>query len=330
MYPVPSHPTWAITDSSKLSEYLECPRKYFFRYILGWTPDTPAQDLHFGVCWHKAREYQLRYGYDDIQGAYNAFIECYRQKFPPETDNLYTPKDPTAVVAALKKFSDTYFSDLDLNEVVELDGRKMLEVSGTVPIAKNRVIHYRMDSIMRRKDDCKVFSWDHKTTSAKYINNSRWSQQFLMSIQNGTYTHVLMCMFPIESVLGVEFCGTGFEYLKRGSKQRPPGYHITLRRVPAYKTPEQMNPWLWLVNNIIDDIEADMEMLECCYPSDPVMQCFRQNPTSCQNWKGCPYYDYCLSWPNPLAHIEEPPLGFHIEFWNPAEQEASVKLDIEQ
>jgi hypothetical protein len=60
---------------------------------------------------------------------------------------------------------------------------------------------------MRRLSDGKVFSWDHKSTSGKYINNDSWANQFYLSIQNGTYTHCLYCQYPIEDVLGIEFCG---------------------------------------------------------------------------------------------------------------------------
>lgn len=322
------HPSWEIQDSSKLDDYLRCPRYYFFRHILGWQLDAKPQDLIFGECWHKAREYQLRNGYSDIQGAYQQFIECYRDEFQPEEDEYYSPKTPTAVLNALMKFADERSSDLIDNEVVILDGVKMLEVSGTVPVSESRVLHYRLDSIMRRISDGMIFSWDHKTTSEKYIVGNQWAEQFFLSIQNGTYTHCLYCMFPIEKVLGVEFCGTGFAYLQRASKDRPAGYHATLRRVPAFKTQDQMNTWLWTVNNILDEIDRDMDRLAHSSEEDEVLMAFPQNPTSCGDYRGCPFHDYCLAWSNPLRRADEPPLGFITKFWDPREKEARVKKDL--
>ena len=326
-----SHPSWKIIDSSKLDEYLQCPRKYFYRYILGWVLDTPPHDLFFGECWHDAREHQLINGYDDIEGAYDVFVSKYREKFPEETDHMYTPKTPEAVAQALTNFAVTYHDDLEKNELLKNQdtGEPLTEISGTVPIDENgQVLHFRMDSLLRNKETGKVFSWDHKTTSAKYIRYS-WDKQFYLSIQNGTYTHCMYCIFPVEEVLGVEFCGVGFEYLKRGSSTRPAGYYSELKRVPAFKTPDQMNVWLWNVLSIVSDLKSDMERLSNCTDSDAVLMAFHINPKGCSAYRGCEFHDFCMLWPNPLQQCGEPPLGFRQEFWNPAEKDSRNKMNLE-
>jgi len=320
MYPIAEHPTWAIRDSSKLDVYLECPRKYFFEHILGWRIDKPAHDLYFGESWHKAREHQLIHGYGDVKGAYLAFIKHYRKEFDQETDELYQPKDPMAVGEALLKFANERGSDLVENELIQT------ETSGSVPVDEDRILYYRMDSVLRRKEDGKVFSWDHK--SAKKFSR-QWSEKFYLSIQNGTYTHCLYCMYPIEDVIGVEFCGTCFEFLKRGSANRGPGYHINFQRVPAFKSPDQMNVWLWNVNQYLDDIDRDENRLSHCKEGDQVLMAFQQNPTSCTNYWGCVYHDYCMSWSNPLQRCDQPPLGFKIEFWDPSTMETTNKMNLE-
>jgi len=325
-FPLTEQPEWSILDSSKIETFLECPRKYFFEHILGWRMDVPNHDAYFGESWHKAREWQLRYGYSDIEGAYNAFLRHYRKEFPPESDNLYTPKDPAGVLRALMEFAEKRSNDLVENEVVTLDGVKMLEISGTVPVDDHRVLHYRLDSIIRRNSDGKIFSWDHKST--KRISR-QWREKFHLSIQNGTYTHCLYCMFPIEDVLGIEFCGTCFEFLKRGSANRPAGYYVTLERVPAFKTPDQMNVWLWTVVDILDSIEREMDRLFHSSDDDLLLMAFPMNPSNCTKYFGCAFHDFCLSWQNPLQHCEEPPLGFRTEFWDPSKIETSVKKDLE-
>ena len=328
-FPLTEQPTWNIKDSSKLDDWLACHRKYFYAHILGWRMDIPAHDLHFGTSWHCAREYQLLNGYDDIAGAFNAFMDKYREEFDESTDEMYKPKTPTGVLNALQTFAIEKQHDLIENEVVELDGKKMTEISGTVPVSHSRVLHYRMDSIMRRKSDERIFSWDHKTTSEKYINGRQWAEAFHLGVQNGTYTHCLYCMFPIEQVLGIEFCGTGFAYLSKGSKARPAGYYATLKRVPAFKTPDQMNVWLWNVNDILDDIDREMDRLFQCSEGDQVLMSFQQNPRSCTEYRGCPYHDFCLAWQNPLQQCYEPPLGFRTEYWNPAEMQTTNKRNLE-
>ena len=78
---IPSQPSWEIIDSSKLDDYLRCPRLYFYSHILGWRMDAPAHDLYFGECWHMAREYQLIHGYDKIEEAYDVFLTHYRKEY---------------------------------------------------------------------------------------------------------------------------------------------------------------------------------------------------------------------------------------------------------
>lgn len=327
-FPLPDQPTWKILDSTKIDEYILCPRKFFYSYVLGWRMDVPAQDLIFGAAWHKAREHQLINGYFSIKGAMEAFMAEYRAHLPAETDALYVPKTPTAALNGLIELMGERPRDLIENELVIIDGVPMTEISGTVPIDENRLIHYRMDSIMRRKSNGKIFSWDHKTTSGKWIHDTRWDDELYLSIQNGTYTHCLYCMYPVEQVDGVEFLKTGFEFLERSSKNRSAGYHATTRAIPAFKTPDQMNTWLWTINTIVDEIERDMDRLMHCQEGDPVMMAFRQNPKSCTAYKGCPFHDFCMSWQNPLQRCHQPPLGYRVEWWNPSEVKTSVKKDL--
>lgn len=312
---------WNIRDSSKLTDYITCPRMYFYTHILGWRLDKPNHDLHFGECWHRAREHQLLHGYDDIQGAYNAFITHYRTEFDVETDEMFLPKDPANVLHALMKFADERSNDLLDNELL------YTEISGTVPIAENRFLHYRMDSVLRNKENNKIFSWDHKSTKKAFW--STWADQFHLGIQNGTYTHCLYCMYPAEKVIGIEFCGTCFVHLKRKSKLRDAGYHVEFQRVPAFRSQDQMNVWLWTVNSICDDLDKDMERLSYCTKNDKVLMAFPMNPTNCTKYRGCVFHDYCLSLGNPLQRCDEPPLGFKVEFWDPSSIETTNKKDLE-
>ena len=115
---IPKHYTWDVIDSSKLSCFCDCPRQYFYSYILGWKLDRPEHDLWFGEAWHRAREHQLIHGYDDVPGAYSKFIDCYREKFGPGSDDMFRPKDPSAVAIALGKFADERKLDLIENELL--------------------------------------------------------------------------------------------------------------------------------------------------------------------------------------------------------------------
>lgn len=324
-------PIWNILDSSKLDDFLRCRRRYFYSHILGWRPSAPAHDLHFGTCWHLAREHQLIHGYEDIEGAYSEFLTEYRKIFDESTDDMFIPKTPKGVWEALMAFTVHYMRDLEDNELLRNPdtNEPFTEIAGTVPISDSKMLHFRMDSILRRKSNNKVFSWDHKTTSANYIKYPPWEEQFYLSIQNGTYTHCLYCIFPAEEVLGVEFCGTGFGHLKRGSTARPAGYHQEFKRVSAFRTPSQMNVWLWTVIDLVNEVEMETDRLTHCSDSDSVLQAFPLNPGGCSKYKGCEFHDYCTCWENPLQQCGEPPLGFIVEFWNPADKDSRNKMELE-
>jgi hypothetical protein len=259
-------------------------------------------------------------GYDDILGAYDAFIEEYRKEFEPETDEMYTPKNPECVVIALANFAGHYQRDLIDNELL------FTEISGSVPVDEKRTLYFRMDSVLRNLETGKIFSWDHKST--KKFSRS-WEDQFFLSMQNGTYTHCLYCMYPIDEVKGVEFCGTCFEHLKRGSKQRGPGYHVSFKRVPSWKRKDQMMVWLWNTVDLLDRLDNEMERLADCSENDKVMMCFPLDPESCSKYWGCQFHDFCTTWENPLRYAFEPPLGFIQEFWDPREMDTTNKMDLE-
>ena len=157
-FPLTHKPEWDILDSSKLDTYTRCPRHYFYEHVLGWRRDLPAHDLYFGQSWHLAREHQLIYGYNDVDGAFTKFLEYYRLQFDESSDEMYMPKTPQGVLMALIKFAKERKSDLIENEVIEKDGVKLIEISGSVPISDHRRLHFKMDSHMRRLSDGKVFS----------------------------------------------------------------------------------------------------------------------------------------------------------------------------
>lgn len=327
LMPIPYHPAWDIRDSSKLDDYFDCHRKYFFAHILGWQTEAHRHDLFFGECWHIAREYMLIHGYNDMLGAYDAFICRYREELPPETDDLYRPKNPDAVTLAIAQFAGNQERkhDLDENEVL------FTEISGSVPVDEKRVLYFRMDSVLRNKQQGHIFSWDHKSKGGDF--NRQWEEKFHLCIQNGTYTHCLYCMYPEEMeaglIKGVEFCGTSFRYLKKGGKVNPQGYNIGLHRVPAWKNPSQMNVWLWNTVDLLDDLDRDMERLHHCKASDPVLMAFQQNPGNCSKYWGCLYHDFCMAWSNPLQYCQHPPLGFKEAFWDPREMETTNKMKLE-
>jgi len=310
---VQPQPAWDIFDSSKIQDYLRCPRFYFYRHMLGWRHASPNNHLEYGQGMHLALEFLYANGFTDtnIVEAYEIFLNHYRQHFGEHEDELFFPKTPRRMLEAIAKYVVNYSRDLKDYKVL------YTEVAGSVPIAQDRLIHFRIDAIMEDSDG-NVFVLEHKTGSGHYL----WDSQWLLSIQTGTYTHALYCIYPQERVKGVLV--NGIHFLKRKT-----GDYIDFRRVPCWKTPDHMRVWHWNVLTHTDNIVHNMEALAEATDNDPTMACFPLNPTSCNMWNRlCEYHSYCCAWPNPLRRCQEPPLDMIVEFWNPNDKPATTRMDL--
>jgi len=290
------HNTWKIHDANKIQAYMDCPRAYFFEFVLGWKPEKSNIHLEFGTAIHIAQEHLLLHGYGDVSvlGAYTKLHTYYRQFFPDILDDANHPKTPAMALKALMEYVIEY----------KREEFKVLytEIAGTVSLTDRIVLHFRMDSILETADGIK--SREHKTGSQL---SRPWTDQWALKVQTGVYNHVLYCIFPPEKVWGVEINGIIF-----GKK------NIQFVRVPARRTLQSMEVWYWNTIEWIEEIEEDFKRLELHHESDVVMKCFKMNTENCTKYFGCKYHDFCIAWPNPIARADELPLGFKVEYWDPS------------
>lgn len=314
-YPIPVHPTWDITDTSKMKDYCDCPRKYFWNHVLGWSSDAPNNHLIFGEAIHRALSFLLQtdYSSEAIYTAYSEkFLPYYRQHFPPQTDALMKAKTPESVILMLPRYAQTYKDDFVKYEVLHV------EVGGAVPVSSSRVVHLRIDAILRHRLEGYVFCQEHKSGSGI---TRFWTDQWDLDLQPGTYTHAVRSAFPSENVKGTQINGIHFKVTK--SRE----FKNEFIRLPIWKSGAHLLTWLVTVNRIIDEIEHDFRMLANEDPANEVMSAFRMNPGSCTKYFGCPYHNLCCSWPNPLARCDRVQMGFKVEFWDPRELEVQYQLE---
>lgn len=309
---------WFILDSSKLTTAMDCQRKYFFEYILGWRPDTPNHHLIFGQALHSA----LAYMYENIEqvetqpkdlvmAAYEEFLLVWREHFDEHSDSLYEPKTPGAAAEALLAYLP----------ILEQDNREYsveyVEISGYSPMSlgKNAAkLFFKMDTVLKHRETGIYRSLEHKTTSRV---GRQWTDQFILSTQVGAYAHTLFCLYPAEMVYGVTINGFVFQKTK-----------LDFVRVPCPQTVSQMevwynNTWKWL-NEINMHTSLLIDHLEQ-YTSRPTLDLFRMNTQSCTKYFGCPYHDLCVSWANPLQNLDRMPFGFRVEYWDPRERTSPNK-----
>lgn len=306
------HPSIWTLDASKIKSYMECPRSFFFRYVLGWEPDTYRSKYHlvFGRALHIALEHLLLHGMDDksIMEAYDKFLEDYRSEpeFTPETDDMREPKTPSRALQALVGYAERY-----KHEDAELDVL-YTETSGQVLVAEDIPILFRVDAIVR--DDHGIFVLEHKTASRL---SQGWIDQWALSVQVGLYIHLLMSLFNPDEVWGAKINGI-FLY-----KSKKPDFV----RVPIMKNETMLENWrlnmLKWVQSIMDDLmSVDKD-------TGRYMTTFRMNTQSCSNYYGCPYRDLCMSWDNPVLRSDEPPAGFRVRWWDPRDLDEGAQAHLE-
>jgi hypothetical protein len=312
-YPVPFHPMWEVFDSTKIQDYLDCPRQFFYKRILGWERETPfSNDLQFGKAWHKAMEILYKGGFSDanvLTAYHEGFLPTYREVFPPDSDALFDPKTPDNALIGLSAYCvyPANKRDFDLYDVIKT------EIAGFVPLDEEVEIVYKMDLLARRKDNGKFCAFEHK--SKKNSFSRTWTDQWEQSIQIGNYNHALCVMLgneDLSNVEGVLVNGTAFLKTK-----------VDFARVPVHKHKDLMVEHVWTVREIIDRMRADIEFLAECSPSDRIMQCFPRNPQSCTKYYGCEMAAFCSAWPNPLQRCEVPPPGYIVRHWDPMAEEHS-------
>ena len=327
-YPIPFHKTWNIQDATKIKCYMECPRKYFFEYCLGWRNAGTNIHLIFGSAWHEAlaHMYENGFQFEDVQKAYSEhFLPYYRQFIDEEDDEIYMPKVPHRAYLALAYYASMRKIFMRDYEVVHHNGKPMVEIGGTINLTDDLEISFKMDTIVRSSHG--IVSLEHKTGSSTW----NWGLQWPLSMQIGTYHHVLNCMYPPEDVRGVTVDGTFFKKTKDNPKldAKDAFRHFDFMEVPVYLNASAMNQWLNTAIHWVRMIQNDFESLSECSDSDLILNAFHMNSTGCTNWSGCQYQDLCRAWANPLQYTERPPIGFEVDFWNPlSSEQVRVKLDV--
>jgi len=362
-YPVPTHKTWDIHDSSKLQEYMTCPRKYFYRYVLGMNAESLNHHLIFGEAVHRALavlgdwnygnikeglykdENSTKKGYSFIAKAYqavetdkfkelvvekaaNEFLSYFREHIAPEYDDGLGAKTPAHFLEALPLYIENYEKQ---------DGRQtniFTETAGSVPVGEDRRVHFRMDQVVRTEHG-KILGREHKTGS--YLSPA-WIEQWSTKMQCNLYLHVLMAEFGEEQVDGLEvngiICQKGtMKDRKAAEKAGVPYTGYKFERLLVAKTPEAMQDWLWTVNWWLDQIVGQYKLLENARKGDIEMRAFPMNTESCVKYnRPCPYIGFCGSGVNPIGMGGREQPGYEITFWDPTDyrEDADKILDLEE
>lgn len=303
---VEAHDTWNVIDSSKLSTYMQCPRKFYFRYVLGWEKEIPNHHLSFGTAWHLAVEHLLRNNYtkESLEEAQYLFYARYKQDIEAYDIKELSPKDPENALLSLKNYFVEFFSDVRNYEVLKT------EIAGLVMISPTATMHFKLDALLKERKSGKVLFIDQKTSQRKYTD---WGNHWQLSTQMLTYLHALHCLFPREEI-GRSKIRCSFFYKKSNTD---------FEESEIVKSPSQLQSWLVRTNVWYQNLQYDMQLLEEEDDTEnTAMLSFPQNDNACFSYgTQCAYFNFCNAWSNPLERSDEVPIGFVKKFWDPREDE---------
>lgn len=302
--PIIPAPQFNTLDSTKINCFQTCPRRFFYKYILGWSSDRPNIHLVFGSAWHEAMEIfhmALRAGKVQAVETPQLMAEVFRERFAEELDpdaGIYKKKEPAEGLRAINDYWERY-KFLDDFDVLHI------EVPGDIPITEDWNLTVKIDTIC--EDDRGVFVLEHKTLSA---DSEAWSAQWLTAIQPKAYNHALYCVYgESKHIYGTIINGV---VLKKD---------IGFVRVTVSDVPGAMEEWLWEMEYKIKEIEHSCQALCECTKDDHIMQAFPKRETSCTDYmRPCEFQPFCCAWRNPLAECHRLPIGTVIKHWDPKEE----------
>lgn len=302
--PVEYHETFDVVDSSKIQCFMDCPRKFFFRYVLGWTSEEPNIHLVFGSAWHEAMEHFMNNGLkkEQIFLAFDKLRKKYKEEYPNEfMEPDHYAKNLDNGLEALGEYARQW------RPVDEFD-TLYTEISGSVPITEEILLFVKLDTIVRETDGS-IWSMEHKTTGRK---TQSWMNKWTSKIQTGSYSHFLNILYP-DDFEGIKINGS---ILRKKNNE--------FLRIPVRLNTKQMNQWLWEVRHWVEQIRWNYRELAKASKEDDVLRAFPRNTESCCKF-GCDHPELCNLMSNPLRRMEEPPLGYKKEFWDPRKRDKSSK-----
>lgn len=292
-------PRWesVVPDNSMVSEFKKCPRRYFYRYVLGYTDKLVPQYFPFGTAYHKFRE-TLEQEFAKHQAAgldvptscglsYLESINAAKQCWEKEIAGVeLKPGKFEFLTWARLNDSCAYVFDLWQREK-KIGQIKVLasEQAFMIPLADGTQIGGRFDEIIEK--DGQVMGRDFKTTT---IQLAYYKKGLVPNSQFMLYTKA-------ESMLhGKPIKGQLVEVLSNMKTTKP-----NMQTFPVYPNREQMAEWERGMIYWIGEIRKARE--EDHYP---------MNESAC--WS-CPFHSVC-SMPSETSRSVVLKSNFRFKLWN--------------
>lgn len=276
---------WAW-DSTSLSTFVTCPRKYLYSILQGWTAELRSVHLEFGGHYAKALErfHKLRADgktYDDAvrQVVHLLLIETWEYETEPSgeggtgqpVDWMHNTKTRDTLVRSVVWYLDQFKND-PMQTVILPDGRAAVEYSFTIELSPEYVYCGHIDRLVTYGEDKDVYVQDQKTSGTTIT--PRYFEAYTPDIQMTGYTLAGCIIFniPVKGVIiDAAQIAVGFTRFERGMVSR---------------SSAQLEEFREEVLHYIDEAKR-------CHESNY----YPMRRTSCSNYGGCEFRRVCSAAP---------------------------------
>jgi PD-(D/E)XK nuclease superfamily len=293
-------------DSTSLGWYKECPKKYEYSMIHGYTTKSEQVNLLFGIWFHEALEeyYKLRQLYVDTDAAYtheetlyyvvhNLLCKTYYREAegkpytgPWQSDHATKTRD--TLIRSVIWYLDEFGPFDPCKTLILANGKPAVELSFQLDIGNDLVLCGHLDRLVNFAGENYVL--DHKTSSSTITNY--YFEQYSPDNQMSLYTLAAQSIYKVPAkgvMIDAVQIAVGFSKTTRGF---------------TYRTPTELQEWLDETRLIIEDIHRDVNR-----------GYFVHNDKSCHKYGGCPFRKVCGSDPSVRPAILRS--EYVVKKWNP-------------
>ena len=284
------------------SSYQDCPKKWFFKYIMGLLPYHTGPALIYGAAIHEAmEEYYNNMNEPNIR---EKMVICAQNHLDSRQDEFKKPSDYQERIlkaeSMLNKWYDTWAEKDKLEwDVLEVEKQHEIKFGPNDEL----LMTIRVDCLKRNKITREVAVFDAKTTSwsvCKAVQGCEQKDQMTAYIWgiNKVYPE-LKCHVAIPDII-----------YQRGSVVKAE------RPVEIYRDQFDLNAFELEMYGLINEISQKVEDLKN-YPR-PLL--FPRHGAHCENY-GCEYKDICRA----NIRMGDLPVGFTRDEWYQEEVARNVK-----
>jgi CRISPR/Cas system-associated exonuclease Cas4 (RecB family) len=291
-----------VVDQTSLGEFKECPRKYYYRVIEGWTPRVQSPHLMFGSLMHSSCE---KYAYAKTQGMTHqqALRVAVRHILSARWNSEHKEKNLRSLLRSVVWYLDSFGEKDRLQTITLANGKPAVELSfrynpidfetgEPLTALTGEPIEFsgHLDRMVTLEGES--FFCDLKTTG-----NTLGPNYFLQYTPDNQFS---MYALAGRIAFGVNVTGVICDAVQ---------VKITLSRFErqiVYRTEAQLREWY---NDTVFWLDLMGKMAE--------QKRWPQNDKACHMYGGCPYRAVCSRSPG-VARQNWLQLDYVHRYWDPS------------